>query len=47
MWVVALYWTSYETNETLELMPLTHVLATKLGEKLTKVINNGLLLVEA
>jgi S-adenosylmethionine synthetase len=28
----------YATDETEELMPLTHVLATKLGAKLTEVI---------
>ena len=39
--VATLYWTSYVTNETPELMPLTHVLDTKLGEKLTEVIKNG------
>ncbi|KAL5709663.1 methionine adenosyltransferase [Ranunculus cassubicifolius] len=31
----------YATNETEELMPLTHVLATKLGAKLTEVRKNG------
>ena len=41
MWITTLYWTSYETNETLEFMPLTHVLATKMGAKLTKVRKNG------
>ncbi|KAE9463350.1 hypothetical protein C3L33_04741, partial [Rhododendron williamsianum] len=30
----------YATDETLELMPLTHVLATKLGSKLTEVRKN-------
>ncbi|RYR77346.1 hypothetical protein Ahy_A01g001774 isoform B [Arachis hypogaea] len=30
----------YATDETLELMPLTHVLATKLGAKLTEVRKN-------
>ena len=39
-WVSNLYYTSYETNETPELMPLTHVFATKLGEKLIEVRNN-------
>lgn len=32
---------SYATDETPELMPLTHVLATKLGYKLTEVRKNG------
>ena len=41
MWVTTLYWTSYETNETPELMPLTYVLATKLGENITEVEKNG------
>ena len=41
MWVTTLYWTSYASNETPELMPLTHVLATELGAKLTEVRNNG------
>ena len=40
-WVNTLYWTSYATNETPKLMPLTHVLATKLGAKLTEVRKNG------
>ncbi|GJT59085.1 S-adenosylmethionine synthase 2 [Tanacetum coccineum] len=31
----------YATDETPELMPLTHVLATKLGAKLTEVRKNG------
>jgi S-adenosylmethionine synthetase len=31
----------YATDETEELMPLTHVLATKLGAKLTEVRKNG------
>jgi len=31
----------YATNETPELMPLTHVLATKIGYKLTEVRKNG------
>ena len=39
-WIYTLYWTSYATNETLELIPLTHVLATKLGAKLTEVRKN-------
>ena len=37
MWVTTIYWTSYATNETPELMPLTHVMATKMVEKLTEV----------
>ena len=41
MWVATLYWTGYATNETCELMPVTHVLDTKIGEKLTKVRKNG------
>ena len=41
MWVSTLYWTSYVSNETPELMPLTHVLATMLGAKFTKFRNNG------
>lgn len=32
----------YATDETEELMPLTHVLATKLGFRLTEVRKNGL-----
>ena len=32
---------SYATDETPELMPLTHVLATQLGFKLTEVRKNG------
>jgi len=36
-WVATLYWTSYATNETPELMPLTHVL----GENLIEVKKNG------
>lgn len=32
----------YATNETKELMPLTHLLATKLGKRLTDVRRNGL-----
>ena len=32
---------SYATDETPELMPLTHVLATQLGYKLTEVRKNG------
>lgn len=32
----------YATDETEELMPLTHVLATKLGYRLTEVRKNGL-----
>ena len=40
-WVTTLYWTSYATNETPELIPLTHVLATKMGEKLIEVRKNG------
>lgn len=31
----------YATDETVELMPLTHVLATQLGYKLTEVRKNG------
>ena len=31
----------YATDETPELMPLTHVLATQLGAKLTEVRKNG------
>lgn len=31
----------YATNETKELMPMTHVLATRLGHKLTEVRKNG------
>ena len=31
----------YATDETEELMPLTHVLATKLGYRLTEVRKNG------
>lgn len=31
----------YATDETPELMPLTHVLATQLGYKLTEVRKNG------
>ena len=31
----------YATDETEELMPLTHVLATKIGAKLTEVRKNG------
>ena len=31
----------YATDETEELMPLTHVLATKIGYKLTEVRKNG------
>lgn len=31
----------YATDETPELMPLTHVLATKLGAKLDEVRKNG------
>ena len=41
MWVATLYWTGYENNETLELIPLTHVQDTKLGSKLTEVRKNG------
>ena len=41
MWVSTLYWTSYVSNETPELMPLTHVLDTKIGAKLTQVRKNG------
>jgi S-adenosylmethionine synthetase len=33
----------YASNETEELMPLSHVLATKLGSKLTEVRKNGTL----
>eukprot|EP01119_Soliformovum_irregulare_P002500 TRINITY_DN12750_c1_g1_i1.p1 TRINITY_DN12750_c1_g1~~TRINITY_DN12750_c1_g1_i1.p1 ORF type:complete len:386 (+),score=121.43 TRINITY_DN12750_c1_g1_i1:35-1192(+) len=33
----------YATNETEELMPLTHVLATKLAQKLSELRNNGTL----
>jgi len=33
----------YATNETPELMPLTHVLATRLVQKLSEVRNNGTL----
>ena len=33
----------YATDETPELMPLTHVLATQLGHKLTEVIPSYLL----
>jgi len=33
----------YATNETSELMPLTHVLATKLVQKLSEVRNKGIL----
>ena len=40
-WVTTLYWTSYATNETSDLMPLTHVLSTKQGENPTEVSNNG------
>ena len=40
-WVTTLYWISYATNETHELMPLTHVLDTNMGENLTKVRKNG------
>ena len=40
-WVATLYWTSYATNETPNFMPLTHVLVTKAGEKITEVIKNG------
>ena len=39
-WIATFNWTSYATNETLELMPLTHVLDTKMGEKLIEVIKN-------
>jgi S-adenosylmethionine synthetase len=31
----------YATNETTELMPMTHVLATRIGYKLTEVRKNG------
>lgn len=31
----------YATDETPELMPLTHVLATKLGYRLTEVLNTA------
>jgi S-adenosylmethionine synthetase len=31
----------YATDETVELMPLTHVLATKIGYRLTEVRKNG------
>ena len=31
----------YATDETPELMPLTHVLATKIGYRLTEVRKNG------
>ena len=40
-WVTTLYWNSYATIETPEMIPLTHVMATKLGEKLTEVRKNG------
>ena len=40
-WVSTIYWNSYATNETLELMPLTHLLATKLGENIIDVRKNG------
>ena len=40
-WVATLYWTSYETNETHDLMPLTHVMASKMRENITEVKNNG------
>ena len=40
-WIATLYWTSYVTNETPELMLLTHVLATKMGAKLIEVRKNG------
>eukprot|EP00245_Coleochaete_scutata_P017918 TRINITY_DN9046_c0_g1_i1.p1 TRINITY_DN9046_c0_g1~~TRINITY_DN9046_c0_g1_i1.p1 ORF type:complete len:398 (+),score=103.62 TRINITY_DN9046_c0_g1_i1:54-1247(+) len=33
----------YATDETVELMPLTHVLATQIGAKLTEVRKNGVL----
>ena len=39
--ISTLYWTSYAINETPELIPLTHVLATKLGAKLIEVRKNG------
>ena len=40
-WVTTLYWTSYANNETPELIPLTHVLDTKLGENIIEVRKNG------
>ena len=40
-WVATLYWTSYATNETPKLIPVTHVLATKMGAKLIEVRKNG------